>query len=199
MAVGQAMYDRNDVAPAIPSWLVIDSRHRRRYPFGGALPGITPKSWITSGYMKKASTLDDLARQCGIPLEALRATVERFNGFATAGVDEDFGRGSSRFDRYFHDPTVKPCPVLGSIAEPPFYAVALYPGDVSTYGGLVTDEHSRVLRADSSVIEGLYAAGSTAASVCGHRYPGAGVAVGGSAVFAYLAAEHVIASARERA
>lgn len=199
MAVGQAMYDRDAVSPAIPSWLIIDSRHRRRYPFGGALPGVTPKSWISSGYMKKADTIEDLARQCGIPAGSLRATVERFNAFAAAGVDDDFGRGSSRFDLYFHDPTVKPCPVLGSIAEPPFYAVAIYPGDVSTYGGLVTDEHARVLRPDGSVIEGLYAAGSTAASVCGHRYPGAGIAIGGSAVFGYLGAQHIVAAARDGA
>lgn len=199
MAVGQAMYDRDAVSPAIPSWLVIDSRHRRRYPFGGALPGITPKSWITSGYMKKADTVEELARQCGIPEADLRATVDRFNRMADAGRDDDFGRGSSRFDLYFHDPTVKPCPVLGAIAQPPFYAVAIYPGDVSTYGGLVTDEHARVLRPDGSVIDGLYAAGSTAASVCGHTYPGAGIAIGGSAAFGYLGARHIVGVARARA
>jgi 3-oxosteroid 1-dehydrogenase len=196
MAVGQAMYQRNEVAPAIPSWLVIDSRHRRRYPFGSALPGITPKSWITSGYLKKADTIEDLARQCGIPVNGLRDTVERFNRMADAGRDDDFGRGSSKFDLYFHDPRVKPCPVLGSIARPPFYAVAVYPGDVSTYGGLVTDEHARVLRSGGSVIEGLYAAGSTAASVCGHRYPGAGIAVGGAAAFSYLGARHIVERSR---
>jgi 3-oxosteroid 1-dehydrogenase len=192
MAVGQAMYDRDAQAPAIPSWLVIDARHRRRYPFGAALPGLTPRSWIESGYLKKAATLPELADQCGIPAAGLVATVERFNGFAAAGRDDDFGRGASRFDRYFHDPTVKPCPVLGSIEKPPFYAVAIYPGDVSTYGGLVTDEHARVLSTSGAVIDGLYAAGSTAASVCGHRYPGAGIAVGGAAAFGYLAARHIV-------
>lgn len=191
MAVGQAMYERDAVAPAIPSWLVIDARHRRRYPFGNALPGITPRSWITSGYLKKAGTVEELAELCDLPPTALRATVDRFNRMAAAGVDEDFGRGNSQFDLYFHDPTVRPCPVLGGIEKAPFYAVAIYPGDVSTYGGLVTDEHARVLRGDSSVVEGLYAAGSTAASVCGHTYPGAGIAVGGSAVFGYLAVDHL--------
>jgi 3-oxosteroid 1-dehydrogenase len=197
MAVGQAMYQRNQVAPAIPSWLVIDAVHRRRYPFGGALPGITPKKWITSGYLKKAGTLEELADRCGIDRTGLRATVGRFNVMAAAGKDEDFGRGESRFDHYFHDPTVTPCAVLGPISTPPFYAVAIYPGDVSTYGGLVTDEHARVLRPDGSPIDGLYAAGSTAASVCGHTYPGAGIAVGGSATFGYLAVRHMARAAGE--
>jgi 3-oxosteroid 1-dehydrogenase len=175
--------------------LIIDTHHRRRYPFGAALPMMTPKRWIRSGYLKKANTIEDLAEQCSIPPENLCKTVDRFNKMATMGKDEDFHRGESMFDKYFHDPTVKPCPVLGPISKPPFYAVALYPGDVSTYGGLVTDEHSRVLRADGSVFEGLYAAGSTAASVCGHAYPGAGIAVGGSATFAYIGAIHIAEAA----
>ena len=64
------------------------------------------------------------------------------------------------------------------------------PGDVSTYGGVVTDEHSRVLRADGSVIEGLYATGVTTASPMGNVYPGAGASVGPSMTFGWLAAKH---------
>jgi 3-oxosteroid 1-dehydrogenase len=70
----------------------------------------------------------------------------------------------------------------------------MYPGDVGTAGGLVTDEHARVCRDDGSVIDGLYATGNSTASVFGRCYPGAGASIAASFVFAYLAARH--ASAR---
>ena len=73
--------------------------------------------------------------------------------------------------------------------EPPFYAVPVLPGDVGTYGGVVTDEHARVLREDGSVIEGLYATGVSTASVMGTSYPGAGSSVGPSFVWGYVAAK----------
>jgi 3-oxosteroid 1-dehydrogenase len=150
----------------------------------------TPREWITSGYMKKADTLVGLAEQCGIDGAGLIATVERFNGFVRAGVDEDFHRGERAYDRYFGDPTHKPSPTLGTVSEGPFYAVELYPGDVGTYGGLVTDEYGRVELEDGQVIPGLYATGNVTAGVTGSVYPGAGASIGASFIFGYLAAKH---------
>ena len=83
-----------------------------------------------------------------------------------------------------------------TIEQGPFYAVAMYPGDVGTAGGIVTDEHARVLREDGSVIEGLYATGNSTASVVGRCYPGAGASIGASFVFGYRAAQHAAKSAR---
>ena len=68
------------------------------------------------------------------------------------------------------------------------------PGDLGTKGGVVTDADARVLRADGSVIEGLYAAGDNSASVMGRTYPGPGSTLGPAAVFGYLAARHVAAA-----
>lgn len=79
---------------------------------------------------------------------------------------------------------------LGSIEVGPFYAIPIVPGDVGTYGGVVTDEHARVLREDGSVIGGLYATGVSTASVMGRVYPGAGSSVGPSFVWGYVAASH---------
>jgi 3-oxosteroid 1-dehydrogenase len=106
------------------------------------------------------------------------------------GVDEDYGRGSRAFDRCHGDPTIKPNPNLGPIEEGPFYAVRMYPGDVGTAGGLVTDEYARVLKDDGSRIPGLYATGNCTASVVGRCYPGAGSSIGASFVFGYIAALH---------
>jgi len=191
MEIGQRMYRRHaETGKAVPSWVVMDSRQRQYYPWGTASPGQVPRSWLESGYLKRASDLASLAAECGIDARGLACTIERFNGFCRAGKDEDFGRGGRAFDRSHGDPTVKPNPSLGPIEQPPFYAVAMYPGDVGTAGGVVTDEFARVLRADGSVIEGLYATGNSTASVMGRCYPGAGASIGASFVFGYIAAHH---------
>jgi 3-oxosteroid 1-dehydrogenase len=128
-----------------------------------------------------------------VPLEALRDTLERFNDFADRGVDEDFHRGESAYDRYYSDPTVKPNPSLHRIDQAPFYAVKIVPGDLGTKGGLVTDEKARVLRPDGSVIAGLYAAGNVSSAVMGHTYAGPGATIGPALTFGYLAAEDIAA------
>lgn len=64
-------------------------------------------------------------------------------------------------------------------------------GDLDTKGGLVMDEHARVLRTDGSVIPGLYVPGNISASVMGNTYPGAGSTIGPSMTFGYIAAKHL--------
>jgi 3-oxosteroid 1-dehydrogenase len=192
MEIGQKMYERK----AIPSWIVFDARHRNRYPFGTAMPRLTPKEWLTSGYLKKSDTIPGLARACGIDPGGLERTVARFNAMADAGVDKDFGRGASEVDRAGGDRAHRPNPCLGALRKPPFYAIALYPGDAGTCGGLLTDEHARVLREDGTPIEGLYAAGATSASVMGRVYPGGGSSLGPALVFGFVAADHVASNAR---
>jgi 3-oxosteroid 1-dehydrogenase len=184
---GQTMFERNKDVPALPSYLIFDQRYRNRYPFAAFLPGKTPQELIDNGYFKRADTIEKLAALCNLPADGLKETVERFNGFAKTGVDEDFHRGENAYDTYYGDPRVKPNPCLGPIDSGPFYAVELFPGDLGTKGGLVTDECGRVLREDGSVIEGLYASGNTSASVMGRRYPGPGVTLAPALTFSWLA------------
>jgi len=182
----------------VPSWMVIDTRYRNRYLFAGLFPRQPfPGRWYKHGTIKKAATLAELAAQIEVPADALEATVERFNGFARSGTDEDFARGESAYDKYYSDPTVKPNPSLAPIDEGPFYAVKIVPGDLGTKGGLVTDPDARVLRADGTPVEGLYAAGNTSAAVMGHTYPGPGGTIGPALVFGYLAADHLAADHRD--
>jgi 3-oxosteroid 1-dehydrogenase len=126
----------------------------------------------------------------------LKSTVERFNGFVDKNRDEDFHRGERAYDRWLGDPYHKPSQTLGRIEHKPFYAIPVLPGDVGTYGGVVTDVHARVLREDGSVISGLYATGVSTASVMGRTYPGAGCSVGPSFVWGYVAAKHAIENSR---
>lgn len=184
----------------IPAWLVFDQRYRNRYIFAGLQPGQRfPSRWLENDNIVKADTIEELAERIGVPAESLSATVTRFNGFAAAGKDEDFGRGNSHYDRYYGDPTVKPNPCLAEISQGPFYAAKMVPGDLGTKGGLVTDTAGRVLREDDSVIEGLYAAGNSSAPVMGHTYAGPGATIGPAITFAYLAVLDIVAAKKAKA
>jgi 3-oxosteroid 1-dehydrogenase len=174
-----------------PLWCVMDSRSRRRYPYARVPAGKPfPRSFYDAGIAHRADSLADLAVRIGVPADSLVASVDRFNGFARAGVDEDFGRGKSAYDHYWGDPTMDKNPALDQIFEGPFYAISVSTGDLGTKGGLVCDEHSRVLRPDGSVVEGLYATGNSSASVMGNDYAGAGATLGPAMAFGYVAARH---------
>jgi 3-oxosteroid 1-dehydrogenase len=177
-----------------PAWFVMDARARSRYPFAQILPGAAfPQEFYDAGIVHRARTLVELAASIGVPPDALGATIERFNGFVRTGVDADFGRGESAYDRYYGDPTLRN-PNLDRIDKAPFYAVRIRIGDLGTKGGLVCDEHSRVLRSDGSAIAGLYATGNTSASVMANEYAGPGATIGPSMVFGYIAANDAAAS-----
>jgi 3-oxosteroid 1-dehydrogenase len=188
----ETMLKRNRAVPAIPSWAIMDSGFMEEYQLCGTV-GIEkkPRSWIESGYLKRADTIEELAKLIKVDPAVLRATVDRWNSFVDKGVDEDFHRGERAYDNWLGDPFFKDGPnkSMGRIEKGPFYAVDVVPGDVSTFGGVVTDIRSRVLRGDGSVIEGLYATGVATASPMGRVYPGAGASVGPSLVFGYVAAK----------
>ncbi|MEW1831536.1 3-oxosteroid 1-dehydrogenase [Streptomyces sp. NPDC088196] len=186
--VVHTMYDRNPAAPDIPAWLIVDQNYRNRYLFRDVLPTFTfPDDWYSSGAAYKAWTLDALATSIGVPAAALRTTVTRFNSLAANGKDPDFGRGDSTYDHYYTDPSILPNSCLAPLWLAPYYAFRIVPGDLGTKGGMRTDARARVLRADGSVIPGLYAAGNASAAVMGHSYAGAGSTIGPAMTFGYVA------------
>jgi 3-oxosteroid 1-dehydrogenase len=191
-----AMYEANTPQnPHIPAWLVFDQRYRDRYVFAGLPPRrALPRRWYAAGAVVRAGDLTGLAREAGVDGAGLAKTVTRFNEFAAAGRDAEFGRGDSAYDRYYGDPRVRPNPNLAPLARPPFYAVKIVPGDLGTKGGLRTDSRARVLREDGTPIPGLYAAGNASASVMGHSYAGAGATIGPAMTFGYLAARTMAAA-----
>ncbi|WP_028709601.1 FAD-binding protein [Propionicicella superfundia] len=190
--LGHHMREHAETVPG-QSWMITDVRHARRYLRSYALDPRAVKAMTEAGIMVKEPTLPALASRIGVDAAGLQATVGRFNGFCRSGVDQDFGRGNSAYDRYYGDPLVRPNPNLGPIEKGPFTAVKIVPGDLGTKGGLLSDEHARVLREDGSVIEGLYTAGNNSASVMGRTYPGPGSTLGPAAVFGYLAGRHAAA------
>ena len=188
----QNMLKRNKTVPAIPSWWIVDEKHMRQYMYTGTMPGSKkPQDWYDSGFLKRADTLEELAGQIGLDSAVLKATVDRFNADAKAGKDTEFNRGGRAYDNFLGDFYREDgSHTLGPIDTGPFYAAPMVPGDVGTYGGVVTDVNARVLREDGTVIEGLYATGISTASVMGRIYPGAGSSVGPSFVWGWIAAKH---------
>ncbi|WP_397584832.1 FAD-dependent oxidoreductase [Sphingorhabdus sp.] len=192
---GQAMIADQLVTGAnLPCWMIFDWKFRCRFSCGPILPHSLlpdrrlPPEWWDS-YIFKAEDLRSLGRKIGVPSETLMATVERLNGFAAVGQDEDFGRGNAAFDRYFGKPNVKPNPCLGPLDTGPYYAVKIELGDLGTKGGLKTDSVARVMKKDGTVFDNLYAVGNSAGSPFGNCYPGAGGTLGPALVFARLAAD----------
>jgi 3-oxosteroid 1-dehydrogenase len=171
--------------------MIMDSQFMKRYMLAGTMPGSAkPPIWLESGFLRTGKSIEELAMACEILPGTLKASIEKFNEGARRGVDEEFGRGANRYDRWLGDHTNKPNDALGTVEKGPFFAVQIYPGDVGTFGGVITDEHARVRHEDGSVIEGLYATGTTTASVMGRTYPGAGCSIGPSFTFGFIAAKH---------
>lgn len=185
---GAAMEERNKVVPALPCWQILDSQHRKNYPFAYMAPGVTPQAAVDGGFLIKADSIEELADKIDLDPHKLRQTVDRFNSFARSGKDEDFNRGHSAFERHYSDPRQKPNPTLGTIEAGPFYAVQLSLGDLGTKGGAITDQDGRVLREDGATIPGLFAAGNATASMMGNSYPAAGATIAAAMVFSYRAA-----------
>lgn len=191
MTFGQRVLARERAGdPVGQMWIVFDQEYRNSYVFAGELfPRMAiPDSWFSAGIAHSAETLPELATKTGLP--KLADTTERFNTLAAAGTDDDFRRGTTPYGRYYGDPTQSPNPTLRPLRKAPFYAVKMVLSDLGTCGGIATDEFGQALSTDGSVIDGLYAAGNTAANAFGDRYPGAGATIGQGLVFGYIAAQH---------
>jgi succinate dehydrogenase/fumarate reductase flavoprotein subunit len=195
---GLAMQAHHATTACIPTWLVCDAGAIKRYGLGMIRPGgsgLDP--FLADGYLKQGNTLQDLAAQIGVPSANLEATVARFNTMADQGTDTDFQRGTTDYQRANGDATWPgPNPCLGALKEGPFYAIALYPGDIGAATGLVANEHAQVLDTNGAVIPGLYACGNDMHSIMGGVYPAPGITIGPAITFGYLAAKDAVKRAR---
>lgn len=175
----------------VPAWIVFDANFRAQNPMGPLMPGSAVpdskvrKSWLGNVYWK-AETLEDLAGQIGVDAAGLKDSARRMTEYARTGKDLEFDRGGNVFDRYYGDPRLKN-PNLGPIERGPFYAMRLWPGEIGTKGGLLTDREGRVLSTEGKVIDGLYCVGNNSASVMGPAYAGAGSTLGPAMTFAFRA------------
>ncbi|WP_322937616.1 FAD-dependent oxidoreductase [Nocardioides bizhenqiangii] len=175
----------------IPSWFVFDNREGGRLP-AIAMPEGDPAEHLAAGTWVTAESIEDLAEAIGVEPAVLTETVGRFNGFAAAGVDDDFGRGEDEYDTFFAGGT-GPNKALTPTDQPPYYAARFVLSDLGTKGGLVTDSAGRVLdAATEAAIPGLYATSNSVTSVFGSRYPGPGAPLGAAMVFGSLAVRDLL-------
>ena len=176
------------------SFLIGDRTFLRRYGMGLVRPfPYRIGKWLKNGYLTEGRTIEDLAGKLGIDPAALKATVERFNGMARKGADDDFGRGADAHSRFRGDQTVKPNPSLAPLETGPFYSITLYPGDLSSVAGLDTDARARVLGQDGAPMQGLYAVGLDMNSMTKGMYPAGGSSLGPGLTFGYIAGRDIVA------
>jgi succinate dehydrogenase/fumarate reductase flavoprotein subunit len=144
--------------PNLPAWMIFDEDGRKLYPVGQVIfndPDIKTYNWskdnlaeVENGILKRAGSLAEVAAITDMPLEALEATLARWNAAVAAGMDEEFGR---------------PTPTLLPIKTPPFYVGQVWPILSNTHGGPVHDARQRVIGSFDAPIPRLYAAGELGA------------------------------------
>ena len=125
--VVKEMYNTESGAePSVPSYLIFDATYRAKYPVGPLLPGSQQPDWMVSkavdGELPHPSGYPRCTgRRCGHRCgTALRQTVDRFNADAREGVDRDFHRGETAFDKFYGDPDVEPNPCMAPIETASF-------------------------------------------------------------------------------
>ncbi|TQS87379.1 FAD-dependent oxidoreductase [Arthrobacter sp. TS-15] len=131
----------------------------------------------------------------------LENTIERFNGHARTGIDEDFHRGDGPIEHYFNSfngptrPENDKNPLMFPFdSDGPFYATIIAPATLDTKGGPMTNVHGQILDQAGEPIPGLYGAGNCVASPSGKAYWAGGGTIGPAFTFGYLAGKHAAAA-----
>lgn len=156
LELGAAMHESGSV----PAWLIVDERFIRKYGLGLVYPwGIRLRKMLRAGYLTRGGSLRELGQKLGVDAVNLERSVARYNEQARRGVDEDFGKGRTAFDRSMGDPAHQPNPCLAPIEQGPYYAVQIFCGDVASVVGLKVNTQGQPLTADGTPIAGLYSCG----------------------------------------
>ena len=133
------------------------------------------------GMLKKADTIEGLAKAAGMDPKVLEKTLADYNAYRAKGHDDAFGRPDMPL----------------AVAKAPFYAVEVAPGIHHTMGGVAVTTESEVLDIQSRPMPGLYAAGEVTGGVHGFNRLG-GNAVADTVVFGRRAGEHAAKYALEQ-
>jgi len=198
--VGAAMVAACKGQQETAMWLICDKTALGKYGLGYVKPAPMPIGrFIKNGYLIEGKTLAELAQKTGIDAAALEQTVRDYNVGAVKGQDNQFGRGTTSFNRYLADPANQPNPCVAPVQTGPFYAVKVVMGDLGTFDGIKTSVVGEVLKRDGSKIDGLYAVGNDRASMMGGNYPGAGITHGPNMTFGFVTANHIADLAGARA
>ncbi|HEY6981739.1 FAD-dependent oxidoreductase [Reyranella sp.] len=179
-ALGAAIDERGPDGKSrhIPAWRIFDARYANRLS--------TMYAAKDPDFVRTADTIEELAGKIGLDPRTLKMTVERFNGWSKEGVDRDFHRGETAWERHYTKDRA-----LATVEKAPFHAAPFLYVSLGTKGGPRTNRHCEVLRPDRSVIAGLYCAGIAMASPIGTKAVGAGTTIGPCLTFGYIAGKAV--------
>ncbi|MDX6313380.1 MAG: 3-oxosteroid 1-dehydrogenase [Streptomyces sp.] len=199
--------------PNFLMFAIWDQRAADRFP-GGFLGAFIPGPGEDTSHVVRGDTIEELAAYLDERLgklagsarnirlheeftDSLRGTIERFNGFARGGVDNDFRRGETPIEITFHGPVAEDnhCPsgLMFPLADQgPYYATILAPGTLDTKGGPRVNTTGQVLGADERPVPGLYAVGNSTAAPTGQGYISGGMTFGPIITFSYLAANAAV-------
>jgi len=125
--------------------------------------------------------LGALAGAMGVDAANLKATIEQYNADCAAGADQILGK----------DPKY-----MTNLGEGPYYAVKARPMSLGAIGGVLVNSNLQVIKADGTVIGGLYAAGADVAEFYNNSYPliegvTLGAAFNGGRIIGTASAEYV--------
>lgn len=128
---------------------------------------------VEQGVFMKADSLDEIAEAYDLPADALKATIEEYNGFCAQGLDEAFHKKPGE---------------LHELTGPYFATLYTVPASLASMGGLHVTAKSEVLGADEAPIQGLYAIGLAAGDFYANQYSTryAGNSLGRCMTFGYL-------------
>jgi succinate dehydrogenase/fumarate reductase flavoprotein subunit len=173
-------------------WLITDQIGFSRWGIGAVkpLPGQVTKA-VRDGYLHVAKSVNELAESLALPGDVLANTLSEFSDKARQGVDPDFGRGDSLYNRVQGDPSHGPNPSLGTVSKTPFYAVKIVSGSLGTFSGIRTNEFGQILDSKNNTISNIYAVGNEAASIFKGSYPSGGITLGPAMTFGYIIAKHI--------
>jgi uncharacterized protein len=137
-------------------WAVMDASGRQgfRIVHAGFAQDRIEEVLNYPGLLAKGDSIDELARNAGLPADALRTTVERYNALVDAGEDLDFQRFGPKVPQ--RGGFVIP---IRKIEKPPFYAAPMYILIRKSMGGIRVDTSCRVLDSNGHAVPGLLAAG----------------------------------------
>ena len=92
MQFGQAMVHAAEGSADVRAWLICDAAAIQRYGLGVVRPMLPLRPHIRSGYLRRGSSIEELAGRIGVPAAQLVQTVAEYNEDAARGTD----RGSPR-------------------------------------------------------------------------------------------------------
>ena len=133
------------------------------------------------GLIESFDTIEQLAKEVGLPIDALKQTISTYNSDVKKGQDTAFGRTS--LTHKFGTPT--------AIETAPFYVMETATAMLATYAGVQVNEQAHVLNPFGEPIQGLYAAGEMVGGFHGAGYM-TGSSLGKAAIFGRIAAKTAI-------